>query len=111
VIGQCNNCFLFPGLGFATVAVGLRAITDAMIDAGLQALADHIPASQDPQAPLMPALEDAPAVARSVAEAVALQGVRDGLSTKAASAAEARRLLQEARWQPMYPSLTDEAQG
>ena len=109
VIGQCNNCFLFPGLGFATVAVGLRAITDAMIDAGLQALANHIPASQDPQAPLMPALDDAPAVARSVAEAVALQGVRDGLSTKADSVADARRLLQEARWQPMYPSLMDAA--
>ncbi|MFM7313239.1 MAG: NAD-dependent malic enzyme [Cyanobium sp.] len=55
-IGQCNNCFLFPGLGYAAVAVGLRRINDAMIDAGLRALAERIPASRDPQAPLMPSL-------------------------------------------------------
>ena len=102
VIGQCNNCFLFPGLGFAAVAVGLHAITDAMIDAGLQALADRIPASRDPQAALMPALEEAPAVAQAVAEAVALQGVREGASSKASTDDEALRLLRQAHWRPRY---------
>lgn len=38
-IGQSNNCFLFPGLGFAAVAVGLRVISDGMIDADLEGLA------------------------------------------------------------------------
>ena len=104
VIGQCNNCFLFPGLGFAAVAVGLDAITDAMIDAGLQALAERIPASQRPEAPLMPALEEAPAVARAVAEAVALQGVREGRASLATSAAEALQRLEAARWRPVYPA-------
>jgi malate dehydrogenase (oxaloacetate-decarboxylating) len=106
VIGQCNNCFLFPGLGFAAVAVGLDAITDAMIDAGLQALAERIPASQRPEAPLMPALEEAPAVARAVAEAVALQGVREGRASLATSAAEALERLEAARWRPVYPAAS-----
>jgi len=104
VIGQCNNCFLFPGLGFAAVAVGLTAITDGMIDAGLQALAGRIPASRDPQAPLMPALEEAPAVARAVAEAVALQGVREGRASRTTCADEALQRLETARWRPVYPA-------
>ena len=104
-VGQCNNCFLFPGLGFAAVAVGLEAITDAMIDAGLAALAERIPASRDPQAALMPPLEEAAAVAAAVAEAVACCGVREGLARLAATEAEARQRLQQARWQPVYRPL------
>jgi len=105
VIGQCNNCFLFPGLGFAAVAVGLTAITDSMIDAGLQALAERIPASRDPRASLMPALEDAPAVAQAVGEAVARQGVREGRAHRANDEETAIRLLRHARWRPDYTSL------
>ena len=105
VVGQCNNCFLFPGLGFAAVATGLRTITDAMIDAGLDALVQHIPASRDPAASLMPALVDAPRVARAVAEAVALAGVRDGLAQRADSPEEAVRCLDQAHWTPEYRPL------
>jgi malate dehydrogenase (oxaloacetate-decarboxylating) len=111
LIGQCNNCFLFPGLGFAAVAVGLRQINDAMIDAGLQALAAHIPASRDPDAPLMPPLAEAAAVARSVAEAVALCGVEQGLASRASSAAAARACLEQARWRPVYGPLQPEAEN
>jgi malate dehydrogenase (oxaloacetate-decarboxylating) len=102
LIGQCNNCFLFPGLGYAAVAVGLQTITDAMIDAGLEALAAQIPASADPLAPLMPALDQAAAVAEAVAEAVALEGVRSGRASGAATPEEALARLQQRRWQPSY---------
>jgi malate dehydrogenase (oxaloacetate-decarboxylating) len=104
-IGQCNNCFLFPGLGFAAVAVGLQRITDAMIDAGLEALAAQIPASRDPLAPLMPALDQAGAVAVAVAEAVALEGVRSGLASRASTAEQARERLHENTWRPCYQPL------
>jgi len=104
-IGQCNNCFLFPGLGYAAVAVGLRCINDAMIDAGLRALAARIPASQDPEAPLMPALEQASAVAAAVAEAVALVGVEQGLARLASSAEQARQCLADAYWTAEYQPL------
>jgi hypothetical protein len=70
VIGQCNNCFLFPGLGLASVAVGAREVSEEMIDAALEALALAIPAANDPQAPLMPPLTAVQAVSRAVAELV-----------------------------------------
>ena len=105
LIGQCNNCFLFPGLGFAAVAVGLSQITDAMIDAGLRALAMQIPASDNPDAALMPPLTQAAAVCAAVAEAVALCGVEQGLARLAATPEAARARLAAARWQPVYPPL------
>jgi malate dehydrogenase (oxaloacetate-decarboxylating) len=101
-IGQCNNCFLFPGLGFAAAALGLRAITDAMIDAALRALAERIPASHNPDAALMPSLHEAPAVARAVAEAVAINGVQANLAPGISTEAEALDCLERARWQPVY---------
>jgi malate dehydrogenase (oxaloacetate-decarboxylating) len=104
-IGQCNNCFLFPGLGFAAVAVGLSAITDPMIDAGTMALASMIPASGDPEAPLMPALPEAITVAAAVAEAVALAGVREGLALPGIQEEQVPELLRRARWQPRYQPI------
>ncbi len=101
-IGQCNNCFLFPGLGFASVAVGARRVSEGMIDAGLEALADRIPASRDPDAPLMPDLAAVRSVSQAVAEAVALAAVAEGLARRAHDAAEALQCLEAARWEPHY---------
>jgi len=104
-IGQCNNCFLFPGLGFAAVAVGLSRISDAMIDAGLQALAAQIPASRDANAALMPSLREATAVGEAVARAVALVGVEQGLARLAVTPEQALERLGQARWRPAYPAV------
>ena len=104
-IGQCNNYFLFPGLGLAAVAIGLRTISDGMIDAGLEALARMIPASRDLKAPLMPALSDATTVGAAVAEAVALAGVREGLAPEGVGEEAVPGLLERARWRPEYPEL------
>ncbi|MFM7287625.1 MAG: malic enzyme-like NAD(P)-binding protein, partial [Cyanobium sp.] len=104
-IGQCNNCFLFPGLGFAAAALGLEQITDSMIDAGLKALAERIPASHHPDAALMPALAEAPAVARAVAEAVAITAARETLARRARTEGEALACLERARWQPAYGTV------
>jgi malate dehydrogenase (oxaloacetate-decarboxylating) len=105
VIGQCNNCFVFPGLGFAAMAVGARAVSEAMIDAGLAALAGVIPAADDPDAPLMPPLAEVGAVSRTVAEAVARAAVDEGLATRAVSHAEAMERLRTCRWRPAYPEV------
>ena len=102
VIGQCNNCFVFPGLGFAAMAVGASQVSEGMIDAALEALASRIPAAGDPDAPLMPPLADVRAVSQAVAEAVAKAAVAEGLARRAGSEAEALVRLQECRWQPVY---------
>ncbi|MCP9848475.1 oxaloacetate-decarboxylating malate dehydrogenase [Cyanobium sp. Morenito 9A2] len=101
-IGQCNNCFLFPGLGLASAAVGASQVSEDMIDAALRALALAIPAALDPEAPLMPALTAVRTVSRAVAEAVAFAAVDQGLARRARSHAEAIERLDAATWEARY---------
>ncbi len=105
-IGQCNNCFVFPGLGFAAVAVGASQVSEAMIDACIGALADAIPAAHDPDAALMVALDQVQQVSTSVARAVALAAVAEGLARRATTEAEALQCLQAATWLPIYAEIT-----
>lgn len=104
-IGQCNNCFVFPGLGFACVAVGASTVSEAMIDAALGALVEQIPASRDQELPLMPPMADSQRVGAAVAEAVALAAVREGVARRASTPEEARACLRRARWHPSYRPL------
>ncbi len=104
-IGQCNNCFVFPGLGFAAVAVGARTISEGMIDACIEALAAVIPAAHDPEAPLMPPLAQVRQVSAAVAEAVALAAVAEGLARHARTPAEARARLESCSWRPEYAEI------
>jgi len=105
VIGQCNNCFVFPGLGFAAMAVGASQVSEAMIDASVEALAEAIPAARDPEAALMPPLSAVQVVSRAVAEAVARTAVEEGLARHASSHAEALERLDTCRWRPEYISV------
>jgi malate dehydrogenase (oxaloacetate-decarboxylating) len=105
LIGQCNNCFVFPGLGYAAMAVGASQVSEAMIDACVEALAEQIPASLDPEAPLMPSLRQVRQVSSRVAEAVALAAFQEGLATRASSPEEALQCLQNERWEPVYPEI------
>ncbi|WP_216904680.1 NAD-dependent malic enzyme [Synechococcus sp. CCY 9618] len=105
VIGQCNNCFVFPGLGYGAVAVGATEVSEAMIDASIEALARVIPAAADPDAPLMPPLAAVQEVSRAVAEAVALAAVAEGLARLAATPEQALERLEACRWSPEYPAL------
>jgi malate dehydrogenase (oxaloacetate-decarboxylating) len=105
-IGQCNNCFVFPGLGFGAVAVAAREVSDGMIDAALAALAAQIPAAHDPNQPLMPPLSAVRAVSRAVAEAVAGAAVQEGLASRASSTAEAIARLDACTWAAEYHPIT-----
>ncbi len=93
------------GTAFTLVALRLRAITDGMIDAALEALVQMIPASRDPRASLMPALSEAAAVGAAVADAVGRAGVREGLAPEGVAEEAVPALLERARWRPRYPAL------
>ncbi|MFO7628703.1 MAG: oxaloacetate-decarboxylating malate dehydrogenase [Prochlorococcaceae cyanobacterium] len=104
-IGQCNNCFLFPGLGFGAVAVAAREVSEGMIDAALAALAEQIPAARDPDQPLMPPLAAVRQVSQAVARAVACAAVQEGIARHATSEAEALERLQASTWTAAYSPI------
>jgi malate dehydrogenase (oxaloacetate-decarboxylating) len=104
VIAQSNNSYIFPAIGLAVRAAGIRRITDDLFMTAAEALKDTSPALHDPAAPLLPALRDIRPVARHIARAVALEAQAKGLAEPMDEARLDRR-LDEAMWFPAYRRL------
>jgi malate dehydrogenase (oxaloacetate-decarboxylating) len=100
-IGQCNNAFVFPGVGLGVIASGARGVTNEMFVAAARALAEYSPALDDPAASLYPALEGVRTMSRRVASAVAGEALRSGLAN-AASIEELERQIDAKVWLPCY---------
>ena len=64
-IAQCNNSYIFPGVGLGVLAVKARRVNDAMLMAAARALASCSPARNDPSASLLPPLTESRAVSTS----------------------------------------------
>jgi malate dehydrogenase (oxaloacetate-decarboxylating) len=79
-IGQCNNSFIFPGVGLGVIASRARRVTDEMFVAAARVLSRFAPAARDEKAPLYPPLERVRDISRSVALAVALEAQKSDLA-------------------------------
>jgi malate dehydrogenase (oxaloacetate-decarboxylating) len=100
-VSQCNNVYVFPGVGLGVIASGARRVTDEMFLAAARALAACSPANSDAQAPLLPPPEELRAVARRVALAVGAEAQRQGLAP-ALDPGEWERRVDARRWEPRY---------
>jgi len=101
-IAQCNNAYIFPGLGLGLVAGRCRCVTDEMLLAAARSLAARSPARQDPLAPLLPSLRALRGVAEEIALAVAKEGQRSG-NAPTMSEPELKLRIHQTRWNPDYP--------
>jgi malate dehydrogenase (oxaloacetate-decarboxylating) len=99
--GQCNNAFIFPGVGLGVIASGARRVTNEMFVAAARALAEFAPALVDPAEPLYPRLERVREVSLKVALAVGAEAQRAGLADKTASV-ELDRQVTARMWTPHY---------
>ena len=77
-IGQGNNAFIFPGLGFAAVLTRAAEITDAMVTAAAYALAEYT--AQAWPGRTYPPTRALRAASRRVALRVARQAIDDGVA-------------------------------
>ena len=103
-IAQCNNSYIFPGLGQGVIASGARRVTDAMFLAAARALADLAPAQNDPTAALLPPLEQIVPVSRRVATAVAAEAQTEGLIAPG-PAEDLDRRIAARWWEPRYQRM------
>ena len=100
-VAQCNNSYIFPGIGLGVLASKARRITDNMLMASSCALAEQSPLAKDGQGPLLPNLEAIPEVSCEIAMQVAKQAMRDGVATELPEDAIAKR-IEKNFWQPEY---------
>jgi malate dehydrogenase (oxaloacetate-decarboxylating) len=100
-IGQCNNAFIFPGVGLGVLASGARRVTDAMFVAAARALSARVVSDPHDDAVLYPPIESAREIARDVAMAVGLEAQRGGVAPETTRGELADRVLQT-MWTPGY---------
>ncbi|MEO8955920.1 MAG: oxaloacetate-decarboxylating malate dehydrogenase, partial [Ktedonobacteraceae bacterium] len=103
-IGQCNNMFIFPGMGLGVIAAQTRRVTNEMFIAAARALSECSPARQTATASLYPKVEDVREVSRRVALAVGLAAQQASVAEQT-STAELERRVTATMWTPHYPHL------
>lgn len=79
-IAQCNNSYIFPGIGLGVIASGASRVTDEMLMAASETLAQHSPLVNNGEGPVLPELKDIQTVSRAIAFAVGkvARGARRG---------------------------------
>lgn len=102
-IGQCNNSFIFPGVGLGVIAAGASRVTDAMFVAAALVLSEFAPALRDPDAPLYPPLEQVRDISFKVALEVAREAQRAGLAEVDLDNLE--QTVSGKMWKPHYVPL------
>lgn len=77
-IAQCNNSYIFPGVGLGVVAGQAKRVTDLMMMAAAVALSELAPAIRTGEGRLLPELNSIREVSQHIARAVILQGIKEG---------------------------------
>jgi malate dehydrogenase (oxaloacetate-decarboxylating) len=101
-IRQCNNSYIFPGMGLGVVAARARRISDEMFLAAARALCNCAAAA--PEAALLPPLADIRRVSKHIALAVGAQAQRQGLA-EPTSAEPLEQFVDAHQWKPRYPLM------
>ena len=78
-VGQGNNVFIFPGLGFGAVISRAREITDGMVMEAARTLAEHTDVSGGR---VYPGIDQLREVSIRIAVRVARQAIREGVAAE-----------------------------
>ncbi len=81
-IAQCNNSYIFPGIGLGVLSVNARRVTNEMLMESSRALAECSPLAIHGHGPFLPPLEDIQKVSRKIAFAVAKKAVEQHKAPK-----------------------------
>jgi malate dehydrogenase (oxaloacetate-decarboxylating) len=102
-IGQGNNAFIFPGLGFGSILCAAAEITDAMVLEGAYALADYTMAKHADSGVLYPPVSELRNVALEVATRVIRRAFSDGVArSKKVTPERAAEYVASKAWNPEY---------
>ncbi|HBW97113.1 MAG TPA: NAD-dependent malic enzyme, partial [Pseudoalteromonas sp.] len=79
-IPQCNNSYIFPGIGLGVIAAKATRITDAMLSMSSEMLAESSPRANTGKGSLLPALTEIETLSKRIAFAVAKKAIEEGVA-------------------------------
>ncbi|KAI1871100.1 hypothetical protein JX265_006140 [Neoarthrinium moseri] len=105
---ECNNSVVFPGIGLGSVLCRASKVTDKMLVAAVQGVADMSPALKDETAPLVPGVDNVREVSVRIAREVIQAAIEEGVATEKDIPTEKEDLddwIKEQMWAPIYRPL------
>ncbi len=100
-IAQCNNSYIFPGIGLGVLAVRANRVTDEMLLASSEILAEASPRASGTGKDLLLPLQQITEVSRSIAFEVAKVAQEQGHALKI-SDAQLHARIDQIFWTPHY---------
>ena len=100
-IAQCNNSYIFPGIGLGVLAVRANRVTDEMLLASSKILAEASPRASGAGKDLLLPLQQITEVSRSIAFAVAKVAQEQGHALKI-SDTQLHARIDQIFWTPHY---------
>ena len=100
-IAQCNNSYIFPGIGLGVIACKSARVTDEMLMIASITLSENSPQIEEPSASILPPLTDLPQISRKIAFAVAKMAMNQG-HAREMSDDELLEVIERNFWTPAY---------
>lgn len=100
-IAQCNNSYIFPGIGLGVISCKAARVTDEMLMTASYTLAESAPESDDPTHSILPPLTDLPRISRRIAFAVARVAMQQGHAREMTDD-ELNGTIERNFWTPAY---------
>jgi malate dehydrogenase (oxaloacetate-decarboxylating) len=101
VISQCNNSYIFPGIGLGIVAVGATRVSDEMLMTASMTLAELSPISAESGEGILPPLTELSTLSKHIAFSVAKTAMDQGLA-RVIEDDELRAAIERNFWTPRY---------
>ncbi len=103
-VSQCNNVYVFPGVGLGSIVSKAKVVTDSMFAAAADELAAMVSDDDIEAGRLYPPIEDLRSITRRVAAAVAADAVSSG-AAPAMTSGQIEAALDHHIWDLRYPML------
>ena len=112
-VGQCNNVFIFPGVGLGVLASGAKEVLPSFFTGAAKAVAGLVSREDLDAGILMPRIESLKEVSTSVAFEVGFAAIKEGVSGPCAFSKFKHKndperlkiLIEKMRWEPEYLPL------
>ncbi|NWJ40177.1 MAG: NAD-dependent malic enzyme [Geothrix sp.] len=100
---QCNNMYIFPGVGLGALVCKATRVTDGMFLAASRAISEFVTPEQEAMGLLLPEMKDIRKVSASVAKAVGIEARNAGLG-RLLDDDQIGAVVTKAQWVPAYPA-------
>lgn len=100
-IAQCNNSYIFPGIGLGVLAANAQRVTSEMLMASSRALAECSPLALEGKGSLLPPLESIHTVSKKIAFAVGKMAIQQEVAPEISDEA-LEKAIEANFWQPVY---------